>query len=101
MDGCRVVSSSVPDGPLAAYSEGKTATHEIGHWFGLLHTFQGGCDGDGDYIDDTPASASASSGCDVGRDSCPKDPGEDPIHNFMDYSDEYVIPFLALYKEQN
>ncbi|KAG5989040.1 hypothetical protein E4U52_005987 [Claviceps spartinae] len=89
MDGCTLHVGSVPGGPLVGFNLGKTATHEVGHWFGLMHTFEGeDCGGRGDHIDDTPAQASSSQGCPTGRDSCPDDPGLDPIHNYMDYSND-------------
>ena len=93
-------------GALPVLSEGDIAVHEVGHWLGLWHTFQGGCDGEGDFVADTPAHQERDltpdeleavdllteehlgetdvDECHTPQDTCPL-PGNDPQHNFMNY----------------
>lgn len=68
---------------------GRTLTHEAGHYLGLLHPFDSGCNGD-DGISDTPPVASASFGCNTNQNSCTNDFPDlpDMIENYMDYADD-------------
>ncbi|KAI9853787.1 MAG: hypothetical protein M1824_000897 [Vezdaea acicularis] len=102
-DGCSVDIQSLPGGAYQGFNEGKTAVHEIGHWFGLLHTFQDNtCDGgdSGDFVSDTPQESEATSGCPQGKDSCPGSPGSDPIQNYMDYSTDECYSMFTDGQEQ-
>ncbi len=84
---------NAPGGP--PYDQGRTLTHEVGHYLGLEHVFVGGCAGDaspgcyttGDLVCDTAAQVNASFGCPGGQDSCGGG-GVDNIDNYMDYSDD-------------
>ncbi|CAG9978013.1 unnamed protein product [Clonostachys byssicola] len=89
LDGCTMNAYTVPGGVSGGKTyKGEITVHEVGHWFSLLHTFDGDdCIGPGDYIDDTPQEATWELNvCPVGRDSCPDQPGLDPITNYMDYA---------------
>jgi len=86
-------TGTIPNGELAPYNEGDTLVHEVGHWLGLLHTFQGGCSRQGDGVDDTPSERSPARGCPSFRNTCWFNIrtglgglGFDPVQNYMDYS---------------
>jgi hypothetical protein len=91
-DGVVISPDGLPGSPLKNYNLGMTAVHETGHWFGLYHTFQGGCEKDGDFVDDTPAQKYPTDGCPSWDfDSCPGEQGVDAIHNYMDYSSDVCL----------
>ncbi|CAD6936061.1 unnamed protein product [Tilletia controversa] len=84
-DGVVINYGTLPGGHMAPFNLGRTATHEVGHWLGLFHVFEGGCSGGGDLVDDTPPQSRHTFGCPSSQDSCAGG-GADSIHNFMDYS---------------
>ncbi|HXH19741.1 MAG TPA: M43 family zinc metalloprotease [Chitinophagales bacterium] len=76
---------------LPDHHDGKTATHEVGHWLGLFHTWGddgGDCSMD-DNVMDTPRQASENYGCpSFPHISCSNGPNGDMFMNYMDYVDD-------------
>lgn len=91
-DGIVVRANLFGDIGTASASGGRTTTHELGHWFGLYHTFNGGCGqdtcADGDYVCDTPPVANPNYTCNLNANSCANDSPNlpDQVRNYMDYS---------------
>lgn len=76
------------------YDKGRTATHEIGHFFGLLHVFASpGCSTD-DHVEDTPLQDSDYKGCPTHpRSSCGS---VDMFQNYMDYTDDACMNLFTI-----
>jgi hypothetical protein len=95
-DGVVVLWEAVGDNaPVGApYNQGRTTTHEVGHYLGLWHTFDNGCGttngcySSGDTICDTSRQSQPTFGCPGSSSSCGT---ADPIHNYMDYTDDLCM----------
>ncbi len=101
MDGVVVLDESLPGGNASPYNLGMTGVHEVGHWLGLYHTFQDGCDRIGDHVPDTPAHRDANYGTpDRGKphNACKTDEYA-PIHNYMNYVDDAWMEELTSAQE--
>ncbi len=90
-DGIVVAYNTLPG--LNDLFKGKNAVHEVGHWMGLYHTFQGGCNQYGDLVPDTVAHKRWNTGS-ADRITDPNNacnPSEKPpIRNYMNYTDDSV-----------
>jgi hypothetical protein len=97
------VGSSLQKQPGAnPYDEGRTATHEVGHWLGLRHIWgDGDCTVD-DFIFDTPRSSGPNFGCTATTNSCNDSTygflsnPNDMVQNYMDYTDDACMNIFTV-----
>jgi len=73
----------------APFTLGRTTTHEVGHWLGLVHIWGDSNCGD-DHVNDTPTQQSYNFGCQSfpKLSSCSPNSNGDMFMNFMDFSDD-------------
>lgn len=83
---------------LAPFNKGRTATHEIGHWLGLLHLWSaaGNCI-DGDDITDTPVQSGPVYGCNLTAASCTQ---LSMVQNYMGYADDACMNLFSVGQKQ-
>jgi len=69
------------------YIKGRTLTHEVGHWLGLIHTWGDAACGD-DYVSDTPKQGSPNGSCPAFPrvTTCSPNSSGDMFMNYMDYT---------------
>jgi hypothetical protein len=93
--GVAVDYASLPAGAATGFNQGKTLTHEIGHYFDLYHIWgddNGACTGT-DNIDDTPNQGNSTTACQTGvvTDRCTTTAPGIMYQNFMDYSPDACL----------
>lgn len=113
MDGIVVNHRALPGGDLTGFTQGKTLTHEVGHWLGLYHPFEGGCSFPNDLADDTRPQKEPSIECVLTKTCMESDFDDkdfykemnrdnpyDAVHNLMNYgNDECLFEFTTNQKQ--
>ncbi|MCB1057531.1 MAG: hypothetical protein KDD11_18685, partial [Acidobacteria bacterium] len=90
------------DGPFPPHDQGRTATHEVGHFLGLFHPYYNGCGtatapgcySTGDLLCDTPPDDTSHHDCPVGTTSCGGVPI--PVENYMELTDDLCMTGFTL-----
>lgn len=81
------------------YSLGRTATHEIGHWLGLIHTWGDGNGCAEDYVGDTPPTLAPNQTrqCRETFSNCTgRGPTRDQTENYLDYSPDACMNLFTV-----
>ncbi|NVO32401.1 GEVED domain-containing protein [Hymenobacter lapidiphilus] len=72
----------------APFNQGRTTTHEVGHWLNLRHIW-GDANCGNDLVSDTPTQQTSNGGCpSFPKVTCSNGPNGDMFMNYMDYTDD-------------
>jgi len=94
-DGVVISNNAFGNGLAGAYSMGRTAVHEVGHWLGLKHLW-GDADCGDDGVADTPKQETWTNGCPTGvRISCNNAPYGDMYMNYMDFTNDVCLVMFS------
>lgn len=93
--GVAIDYSSLPGGSAESYNQGKTLTHELGHYFNLFHIWgddNGSCSGT-DEVEDTPNQGNSTNSCRTGilTDNCTTATPGIMYQNYMDYTPDACL----------
>ncbi len=82
------------------YNKGRTTTHEVGHWLGLLHIWGDSYCGN-DYVSDTPTAEDSNEGsCSSITSTCAGRSTRNMIENYMDYSPDRCMNIFTVGQKQ-
>ncbi|MFZ4633151.1 MAG: M43 family zinc metalloprotease [Saprospiraceae bacterium] len=82
-------------GAQSPFDKGRTATHEVGHWFNLRHIWGDATCGN-DFVSDTPLHNASNGGCPVypHKSTCQGQPNEMTM-NYMDYTNDACMNMFS------
>jgi hypothetical protein len=90
-----VFGNRIGTASFGSYSYGRTTTHEIGHWFGLIHTWGDSFCGT-DYCEDTPRVSGPNTNLCVAQPSrCDRVSRLPMIENYLDYTPDSCMSIFT------
>ena len=99
-DGVVINNTAFGNGIPGAYTMGRTAIHEVGHWLGLKHLW-GDADCGDDGVADTPKQETYTNGCPSGvRVSCNNAPYGDMYMDYMDFTNDACLVMFTKGQKQ-
>lgn len=93
----KAFGSQIGTSTSGLYSYGRTTTHEVGHWLGLIHTWGDEFCGT-DFVEDTPQTENPNLGstCNDLFSYCQGKKTQNMIENYLDYSPDLCMNIFTI-----